>query len=323
MLQSWERDQSMTMTRFPDYWRGWPENPLETLVVRYIAEQATQRQLVETGEVQMAMAIAVDDLAQLGENPNLQVQSSPSIREYLIRFDNQRPPLDDPLVRQAIIHAFDYQTTVDELLGGFGQIPEGYVPTLYRSHDSSLGPETFDLTKAKQMLDASSSPEGVTFSCTYIGNLDIQRQTAELWQAYLSQIGVTLNLNPQPWATMVERSQSPETRDNAGYFAFNYGNLDETFAQWQTLSSNTNAAWGNYGYQNQQIDDLLNQALTTIDDEERTGILHEAQRLAREDAATVNVLIFQDWVVASSAVQGYVYDPGRPTIPPFYSMSLA
>ncbi|MBI3977272.1 MAG: ABC transporter substrate-binding protein [Chloroflexi bacterium] len=322
MLKSWQRDQSMTLTRFPDYWRGWSGKHVDTVVIRYIAEQATQRQLVQRGEVQFAMAIAADDLKQLKDDPKVVVQSDPSIRQYLIRFDNQRPPLDDLKFRQAIIHAFDYKAAVDQILAGNGVIPQGYVPTRYSTHDKSMAPETFDLAKAKQLLEASKYPKGATFSCTYIGNLDVQRLGSELWQANLAKIGVTLKLNPQPWATMVERGAKAETRDNSGWFSFLYSQTDETFAQWATLSTKSTMAYGNYGYKNGEIDDLLDKALVTVDGKARTELLHKVQRLAREDAATLNAWIFNDWVVTTKNLKGYVYDPGRPTIPPLYSVSI-
>jgi peptide/nickel transport system substrate-binding protein len=318
-LKSWERDQSMTLNRFPDYWRGWAGKHVDTVVLRFVAEQATQRQLVQRGEAQLAMAIAADDLAQLKADMKMRVYNDPSIREYVVRFDNQRPPLNDLRVRQALIAAYDYKTGVEQVLAGNGSIPQGYVPTAYRTHNKALGPEEFDMQKAKQLLDAAGV-SNLQFTCTYIGNLDVQRQAAELWQANLAKLGVTLKLNPQPWATMVERSTKAETRDNSGFFAFNYGYPEETSAQWSTLATNTNAAWGNYGYKNDRIDELLNKALVTIDDAERTKLLQEAQKVARDDAATLNVWIFNDWVVATESLKGYKYDPSRPTIPRFYEL---
>ncbi|MBI3980219.1 MAG: ABC transporter substrate-binding protein [Chloroflexi bacterium] len=322
MLKSWQLDQAMTLTKFPDYWRGWSGKHLDTVVIRYVTEQATQRQLVQRGEVQLAMAIAGNDLVQLKDDPKVSVVSDPSIRQFLIRFDNQRPPLDDLKFRQAIVSAFDYKSSVEQVLAGYGTLAQGYVPNRYRTHDKSLGPEASDMARAKQLLDASKYAKGTTFSLTYIGNMDSQRQGSELWQANLAKLGVTLKLNPQPWATMVERSAKPETRDNAGWFAFNYGNVDEAFAQWQTLSSKTNAGWGNYGYKHAEIDDLLEKALVTVDEKARTDMLHKVQRLAREEAATVNAWIFNDTVVTTKNLKGYVYLPGYPTIPPYYNMYI-
>ncbi|MBI3977625.1 MAG: ABC transporter substrate-binding protein [Chloroflexi bacterium] len=321
-LKEWKRDQSMTLTKFPDYWRGWGGKHVDGVVIRYVAEQATQRQLVQRGEVQLAQAIATADLASLKNDPNLQVHAATSIRLFMIRLDNQRPPVNDLKLRQALVAAFDYKTAAEQIYSGYATVPQGVVPIPYRTHDKSLGPETFDLTRAKQLLEASGYAKGATLSCTYIGNLDEQRQMSELWQANLAKIGVTLKLNPQPWATMVERSTKPETRDNVGHFAFSYINADEAFATWQTLSGKTNAAWGNYGYKNDEIEALLDKALVTVNDEERTGMLKKVQQLARADAATVNDVIPNDVFVTRKNVKGTIINPGLPTHPAFYWIYL-
>jgi len=323
-LGRWERDLSLTMDKFADYWQGW-ERPdhIEQVVVRYVTEQVTHRQLVEQGEVDLAMSVPIDDLAALETNPELWISDETGIVEFLIRLDNQRPPLDDLNFRKAISHAFDYQATIDALLLGFGAVPEGYVPFRYVSHNPDVGTEVFDMEKAREFLAASAYPDGASFSCTYIAELDNQRLPSEYWQANLAELGIELTLNPQPWATMVERSASPDTRDNAGWFAFNYTQKDETFAQWSTLASNTTIAWGNYGYLNEEVDELLNTALITIDDEARVDLLRQAQQIARDDTATINALITNDRMVGRMRVTNFYYDPPYPGVPLFYVLGVA
>jgi peptide/nickel transport system substrate-binding protein len=323
-LGSWERDLSLTMDQFPDYWRGWDRpDHIEKVVVRYVTEQVTHRQLVEQGEVDLAMSVPIDDIAALSTNPNLWISDETGIVEFLIRLDNQRPPLDDLNFRKAIASAFDYQATIDDLLLGFGAVPQGYVPFRYVSHNPDVGTEVFDLDKAKAFLAASAYPDGASFTCTYIAELDNQRLPSEYWQANLAELGIELTLNPQPWATMVERSSSPDSRDNAGWFAFNYTQKDETFAQWSTLASDTTIAWGNYGYKNDQINELLNTALITIDDDARVDLLRQAQQIARDDAATINALITNDRMVGQKRVTNFYYDPPYPGVPLFYQLGVS
>jgi peptide/nickel transport system substrate-binding protein len=323
-LGRWERDLSLTMDQFPDYWQGWDRpDHIEQVVVRYVTEQVTHRQLLEQGEVDLAMSVPIDDIAALESNPDLWISNETGIVEFLIRLDNQRPPLDDLNFRKAIVHAYDYQSTINDLLLGFGAVPQGYVPFRYVSHNPDVGEEVFDMDKARDFLAASAYPDGASFSCTYIAELDNQRLPSEYWQANLAELGIELTLNPQPWATMVERSASPETRDNAGWFAFNYTQKDETFAQWTTLASNTTIAWGNYGYKNEEIDELLNTALITIDDDARVDMLRQAQQIARDDAATINALITNDRMIGRQRVTDFYYDPPYPGVPLFYLMGVS
>lgn len=324
MLESWARDASLSMVQFEQYWRGWERaDHIQRIDIRYVTELVTQAQLVTQGEVDMASSVPVDELVSMIEDDALWVINETGLVEYLVRLDNTRPPLDDLNFRKAIAAAFDYPTTITELLLGFGAIPRGYVPMRYVSHNPEIGEEVFDLDAAREYLAASAYPDGTSFTCTYIEGVEVQRVASEYWQAMLSQIGIDLQLNPQQWATMVERSTSPETRDNSGWFAFNYGQKDETFAQWSTLSSKSAVAWGNYGYTNPEVDALLDEALRTVDDARRIELLRQVQQIARDDVATVNAMISNDKLVSSKRVTTYYYEPAAPTIPLFYHYGVS
>lgn len=323
-LDSWERDATLTMVQFPEYWGGWERTDhIDRVEIRYITEPVTQTQLVMQGEVDLASSVPIDDLAALASNPDLWVINETGIVEYLIRLDNTRAPLDDLNFRKAIATVFDYPSTIADLLQGYGAIPQGYVPFRYASHNPEVGEELFDVEAAMGYLAESAYPQGASFTCTYIENVEVQRVTSEFWQAMLASIGIDLQLNPQPWATMVERSTSSETRDNCGWFAFNYGQKDETFAQWSTLSSSSSSAWGNYGYTNPDVDALLDEALMTPDDAARTDLLRQAQQVARDDVATVNTMINNDKLVGRQRVSTSYYDPSSPLIPLFYLYGIA
>ena len=55
ILDSWKRGESLVMVANKEYWGGDPH--LEKAMIRFITESATQRMMLETGELDMAEGI--------------------------------------------------------------------------------------------------------------------------------------------------------------------------------------------------------------------------------------------------------------------------
>ena len=135
MLESYAPNEETVFVRNPDYWGGWQENQFQKVVIKYVDESATQRQMLEAGEVDYADGLALDSVPSLKENPDVKVVEVPSIQNYVLQFNTQRKPLDDVRVRQALSYALPYEDIIELGTNGYAVQSRGPTPENLYPHD--------------------------------------------------------------------------------------------------------------------------------------------------------------------------------------------
>ena len=127
-------------------------------------------QALKTGELDYAHGANADQLNQLKTEPNIATVAgkangwTPARLQRLRRRHRQDDPerrpstkaLLDPAFRDALGYAIDKRPLVERVLGGYGDVGTTIVPpVLDKWHVEPTTPRTFDIEKAKQLLDAA------------------------------------------------------------------------------------------------------------------------------------------------------------------------
>jgi len=321
-LESFSQGEQIVLTKFDQYFRGWDGKHVDRYVIKLVPEGATQRMMIEQGEAHMIDRFSFDDFDQMKANPKLTAYEFPSVRQYFHKFDTTKGPLTDKRVRQAIALAFDYDVFVTDINKGHAVVPRGLLPMSMPEHDSSIGPQKGDLAKAKQLLTEAGYPNGgFELTYMYLGPYDWQRMGGELLRDQLAQLGITLKLDGQPWATMVERMVDPAARpDITSVLVYPTSASADTllYPMFHTDSGH----YSNLGYSNQEVDRLLDLARQTVDADKRAEIYVSLQQLLLDEAPAVARATMTQQFVTTANVKGYFYQPLRTYIPPLYSMYI-
>ncbi|HID61752.1 MAG TPA: ABC transporter substrate-binding protein, partial [Anaerolineae bacterium] len=101
MLESYTPDEEIVLTRFEDYWGGWDDSQFDKVVISIVPEQVVQSQMLEGGEVDLALSLPAETLEDFQADPNFVVYEDATLFNYVGLLNTQRPPLDNKLVRQA------------------------------------------------------------------------------------------------------------------------------------------------------------------------------------------------------------------------------
>ena len=175
-----------------NWYKGAPKN--KRVVVRHIAEPASQRLLVEKGDVDISRELSRDQLAGVATNPNLEfVQGEKGYIMYL-GLNQKNPNLAKPEVREALKWLTDYDA-----------IERNIVERRYKAHQAFLPkgflgaiddkPYKFDLAKAKELLAKAGLQNG--FSVTMdVRSIPPFTDVAQALQASWGQAGIKLELIP-------------------------------------------------------------------------------------------------------------------------------
>ena len=118
---SWVKDDKAVFDANPDYWGGrievdrWPCRP--------IPETAPRVAAVLKGEVDIITQLPPDQGERVNGNASTKVQGALYAGLYVLGVNSKRPPLDNPLVKQALSLAIDREAIVKELWRGRGIVP--------------------------------------------------------------------------------------------------------------------------------------------------------------------------------------------------------
>ncbi|TCP41665.1 ABC transporter substrate-binding protein [Rhodovulum marinum] len=235
-LVSWKPNESVTLAANPDFHEGAPA--MERVVVRHVQESATQRLLLERGDIDIARNLNPEDIAGVSGRDGVKIQEE--LKGYLMYFSlNQKvPELAKPEVRQAFKYMVDYEGMANSFLKGQYTVQQNFLPRSYLGSVDE-NPFSLDIEKAKALL-AEAGVEGLELE---IGVREVQdrMEIAQSLQNTFAQAGVKLNITVGTGAQILGRYRAreldvylgtwgpdyPDPQTNASTFAWNADNSDE------------------------------------------------------------------------------------------------
>jgi peptide/nickel transport system substrate-binding protein len=152
-LVTWKPNESYTLARHDDYWGPTKAIP-RRVVVRHISEAATQRLLLEKGDVDYARNLTKDQLDAIKGNPNVVIQQGPKGSILYLGLNQKNPNLAKPEVREALKYLVDYDGIEQNILRGRFVIHQAFCPA------ASWGRSTTGRTSSTSSGPSPCSPAG-------------------------------------------------------------------------------------------------------------------------------------------------------------------
>lgn len=168
---------------------------LKRVIIRHVAESATQRLLLEKGDIDIARNLNAQDLTLLEGKPGVRIEVMPRPQLYFLNINNEQPPLNNPKVRLALRYLFDYQGLADTVMRYSGVPRASFVPLgTFGALGAAEGqPFRLDLDKARQLLAEAGYPQGFEIKLTY-GTPLFSAPIAQSLQRNAALVGVRMQL---------------------------------------------------------------------------------------------------------------------------------
>jgi len=116
VLKEWLPGEQIVFQRNEDYWGDKPKT--KNLVFKVIPEMTTRVMALQTGEVDIISNVPPFMVEQLKKSKNVELIVAEGFRTIYIGMNMKRPPFSDVRVRQALYHAIDRDTIVNNILNG-------------------------------------------------------------------------------------------------------------------------------------------------------------------------------------------------------------
>ena len=201
-IARWDPGQQIVYER-NDAWTSGKLPGVKRVVVREVPSQATNRALVEKGDVQLAFGIPDKDASELAGKPGVKVVSTPIENcMYCIGLNVNFEPLKDVKVRQAIAHAVPYADIFKVAAYNKGA-PMWGGPSATPANIAWPQPFPYDTDydKAKELMAASSMPGGFETTISIdLSQSNWMEPTALLLQEGLAKIGIKTVVDKIPGA---------------------------------------------------------------------------------------------------------------------------
>lgn len=314
MLKSYKLGEEVVLEKFPDYWKGWKEGQFDIIDYKYVAESATRRQLLEKGDADITVKLPPEDLDVLKTNSKLQVITSPTFNLWYLFLNNQKPPLDNALVRQALSYAFPYEETVQYAFGGYASQSRGALPATLWGHGKDLLQYNYDLEKAKALLSEAGIPDGgFTLQANYQSGDESVKRMMEQYKAELAKLNITLDMRATPWDTMWEQAKSSDLAARQDiYVAESFPDYPDPYSLLYIAFHSEESVFLNLGYYyNPKFDELIDNAfVTSATDREKAAEMYvEAQKMLVDEAASIFTVDIPVNFVVNSTLQGFTPNP--------------
>jgi len=332
---SWQEGTEIKLVANEDYWGEKPK--VKNVIVRVIPDDSARFLALQAGDIDALEQAVVEDLNTAENDPNLQVLTRPALNTSYIAFNFKIQEFRDIRVREAVAHAIDKQGLVSNFFGKYGTVATNFLPPLLLGHNPDLEDWAYDPELSKSLLAEAGFPDGLSEvtiaedvmdadgNVVYSAGQKIPlrlyympvtrfyfpapKEIGEAMAANLNAAGIKVELYLEgDWPTYLGSRRNGllmglymlgwggDNGDPDNFLGYFFGNAQEPVKQ---------EGW----YQNKELADLLDLAVTLPDPEARAELYRQAEQILHDEVARIWLGHNNTPLILSAKVQGYVPQP--------------
>jgi len=301
-----QQDQQVTIERNTGYWGGAPN--LERVKFIVVPDTTTRALELRKGSADIAInSLTSDMVLALRRDHNLQVITGPGTNLSYLAFNLRDPILKDVHVRQALAYAIDRRPMIQYLWRDRAQPAYDVLPVQSWAYDAQIPHCDHDPQRARQLLDEAGyfPVNGTRFHLVMKTSTaeESTRLMAAVLQQQLREVGIALDIRTFEFATFF----SDVTKGAFQLYSLRWigGNQDPDIFEYVFDSDKFPPHGANRSYySNPEVDTLINQARSELDQQKRKQLYGQIQEILARDLPYINLWYLDNVLVHSKRVQG-------------------
>jgi peptide/nickel transport system substrate-binding protein len=312
-IRDWKANEVVVLERNPNYEK---KTPLARVIYRHIKETATQRLLLEKGDVDVARNLNPEELTALSKSPDIKIENGPKGGLWYLGLNQKNPNLAKPEVRQALKYLVDYAAIADTIMKTKAEVHQAFLPKGFLGAINE-NQYKLDVAKAKELLAKAGLKDGFTVTMDTRSTADTTGMAQAIQQTF-AQAGVKLEIIPGDGKQTLTKYRArqhdiyigrwgPDYQDpntNADTFAANDNNADDAKAK--------PLAWRN-AWDPGPLTAKTRAAVLEKDAEKRAAMYKELQQAVLDDGPFVILLQEIEVMASRKNVDGIVIGPSFDT----------
>jgi peptide/nickel transport system substrate-binding protein len=289
-------DQDLTLHRFDGYWGELPY--FETVVQRFIPDETAALNALLAGELDMVASVigeGMDRVSSIADDPNFTLDLIPGTEVSYWALNTNVEAFQDIRVRQAIQHGHNRQSHIDAATAGTAiasctmAVPAGV------AWDTDYCPYPYDPDRAMELLEEAGATDLVLDFP--FANVAWHTVMAQIFQAEMAEIGITIELRSQDLATWLDQTN--------------------TQGQYEVFQITSGATIDQYGCGRNR--EPFGKDVAAFCDEEMDAMIAELDSILDRDEYIAAQIALHEYV----ADQGWIFATKKPTTPVVYRADLA
>jgi peptide/nickel transport system substrate-binding protein len=291
------------------YWNGAPR--LGGIVFRRFPDEESLAAALLSGEADVSSAVGYQRLPRLRASPDIALHSKTGLNIAFLSLNNERRPLDDRRVRQAIARAIDRPALVSRFLGGHGLPARNPLPPSLWGYSARTKDLALDRAAVRRLLAEAGFPDGfrVTLLVADAPRPYLPSPLAEAAQIRddLARVGIRAAIRAVPtWAEYLETAGRGDY--DMAILGWQADTMDPNDFLSTLLASESVGATNRSRYRSTAMDTLLKRGRRGGGPAERLAAYEEAQALFQRDMPWVPLYHVSIFLASREPVRGLTVD---------------
>lgn len=265
-----------------DYW-GEQAN-VDSITFKTVPESSARIAELRTGEADIIYPVNPNDVSEIDENEGTHVHKSESASMSYLGMNNEKEPFNNVQVRRAISMAINKDELIEGMLNGIPIPAKGPLAPTVKGYSEDIDPIDYNPEKARELLKEAGYEDG--FQTSILVHDDTTSDVAELIQSQLSEVGIDAAINTREVGSYLEVTGN----GSFDMFVGSWGTvtMDADYGLYPMFHSSNAGDSGNRSFfDNEKVDNLLEQARRSTNEEERMELYKEAQQIIVDEATIV------------------------------------
>ena len=285
-----------------NYWRDAPS--IEILEFLFFDDQQAAIAAVQGGTADGILRLDNFSFLSFLGDARFNTLDIPTNAHHLTRIRADRPPGNDPRVRQAFKLASDRAAAWDRVQLGFGAVgKDSPIGPSYRQYFlEDLQPPPRDPAAAAALLAEAGYPDGLDM-ILHVPNSGSMPDLAQTMAAQWAEAGIRVEI---------------QLEEENNYWVQKWLDVDLGVTFWGDravpqvyldLAYRSGATWNESHYSNERLDELIDFCRSSLDEAARTEAYKEIQRIFLDDGPVIVPYFYAQFMVMASHISGIVMHP--------------
>ncbi len=320
----WRRGESITLTRFDDYWDTDRAAMAQTFEFSFIRDSAAETNALLNGDIDGTFGVAAEAVNRLRSSDVGEIYYGPNTATNNLTVADLDGPLADVRIRRALSLALDRQGFSDAATNGVS-IPSravaskltwgtGPAAEIYEQAWEELpATEEQNIEEGKRLVEEAGKPSEPIVIAAVMSSPPAATLANEV-QAAGKRVGLDVTIKPVAADAYTALFSDPAARKGIDLFSNGwYADVADPlviYVNWQSGNFANYAGWKNPAY-----DKLVQQALAEYDEEKRAELVVRLQEIATEQLLWIpvvqspNSVFMNNEITGAPATNAYLYYP--------------
>ncbi len=306
VVDRWVVNERLVLTRNAKYWDN-DHTVINKVTFLPIENQVAEMNRFLSGEIDISYDVPVEHFRRLKKEHPESLSVVGNLCTYYYLFNTKKKPFDDVRVRKAISYAIDRNIVSDAIMGQ-GQKPAYFLTPEITAGFNPVMPAYGKLTQKERNEEAArllaeagyGKNNPLKFSLLYNTSENHKKVAVALGSMWKKTLGLDVTLENQEWKTYLSsKDQGDFEVARAGWC----GDYNEASSFLTLMTSNNTTGgqhWGNTDY-----DAIIDKALNSTSEEERSKLYAEAEALMAQEMPIAPIYQYVKSRLLSPKVGGF------------------